>query len=108
MENGPVGEGGPSSAPSVWGMPPLVLSLLSQVPLQAGFRSRPVLGRLREFFIRLRLMVKKNIILEFLKTEYELSKTRSNTCPSACRLYFLFTFEKTSNDVKFHVVFVNY
>ena len=42
----------------------------------AGFQSRPVLGRLRlrEFFIRsrLRLLVKENIMLEFLKTGYEL------------------------------------
>ena len=68
-----------------------------------GFRSRPVLGRLR-----LRLLVKDNIILEFLKTDYELSKTRSNTCPSTCRSYFMFTLEKTSNDVKLHVIFVNY
>ena len=39
------------------------------VPVKPGFRSRPVLGRLqlREFFIRsrLRLLVKKNMILEF-------------------------------------------
>ena len=44
--------------------------------------------RLREFFIRsrLRLLVKENIILEFLKTDYELSKTRSNTCTSTCRM----------------------
>ena len=34
---------------------------------QAGFRSRPVLGRLR-------LLVKENIIFEFFKTDYELSK----------------------------------
>ena len=80
--------------------------------IAAGFRSRPVLGRLRlrEFFIRsrLRLLVKENIILEFFKTDYELSKIRSNTCTSTCRSYFMFTLEKTSNDVKFHVIFVNY
>ena len=32
------------------------------------------------FFIRLRLLVKENIILEVFKTDYELSKIRSNTC----------------------------
>ena len=58
--------------------------------------------------LRLRLQVKKNIILEFYKTDYELSKIRSNTCTSTCRSYFMFTLEKTSNDVKFHVIFVNY
>ena len=61
-----------------------------------GFRSRPVFGRLR-------LLVKENIILEFLKTDYELSKIRSNTCTgtgtSTCRSYFMFTLEKKSNDV---------
>ena len=62
------------------------------------------------FFIRsrLRLMVKENMILEFLKTDYKLSKIRSNTCPSTCRSYFMFTLEKISNDVKFHSIFVNY
>ena len=68
--------------------------------------------RLREFFIRsrlrLRLLVKENIIFELLKTDYELSKIRSNTCTSTCMSYFMFTLEKTSNDVKFHVLFVNY
>ena len=71
--------------------------------------SRLVLGRLRlqEFFIRswLWLLVKENIILEFFKTDYELSKIRSNTCTSTCRSYFMFTLEKTSNDIKFHVFF---
>ena len=42
---------------------------------QAGFRSRPVLGRLR-------LLVKENKSLDFFKTDYELSKIRSNTCTS--------------------------
>ena len=42
------------------------------------------------------------------KIDYKLSKLRSNTCTSTCRSYFLFTLEKTSNDVKFHVIFVNY
>ena len=66
----------------------------------------------RNFFIRsrlrLRLLVKENIIFEFLKTDYELSKIRYNTCTSTCMSYFMFTLEKTSNDVKFHVLFVNY
>ena len=70
---------------------------------KAGFRSRPVLGQLR-----LRLLVKENMILEFLKTDYKLSKIRSNTCTSTCRSYFMFTLENTSNDVKFHSIFVNY
>ena len=43
-----------------------------------------------------------------LKTDYKVSKIRSNTCPSRCRSYFMFTLEKTSNDVKFHYIFVNY
>ena len=43
-----------------------------------------------------------------MKTDYELAKTHSNTCPSTCISYFMFTLEKTSNDVKFHVIFVNY
>ena len=43
-----------------------------------GFRSRPVLGRLR-------LLVKENIILEFFKTDYEQSKIRFNTCTSTYR-----------------------
>ena len=66
--------------------------------------------RLREFFIRsrLRFLVKENKMLEFFKTDYKLSKIRSNTCTSTCRSYFMFTLEKTSNDVKFHVIFVNY
>ena len=53
---------------------------------------------------------KENIDLDFFKTDYELSKIRSNTCTSTCRLYFMFTLEKKSksNDVKFHVIFVNY
>ena len=42
------------------------------------------------------------------KTDYELSKIRSNTCTSTCRSYFKFTLEKTSNDVENHVIFVNY
>ena len=77
---------------------------------KARFRSRPVLGRLRlrEFFIQLRLLVKANIIFGFFKTDYELSKICSNTCTSTCKSYFMFTLEKTSNDVKFHVIFVNY
>ena len=36
------------------------------------------------------------------------SKIRSNTCPSSCRSYFMLTLEKTSYDVKFHSIFVNY
>ena len=76
--------------------------------IMAGFRSRPVSGRLREFFIRSRLLVKENMILEFFKTDYKVSKIRSNTCPSTCRSYFMFTLEKTSNDVKFHSIFVKY
>ena len=45
------------------------------VPNTAGFRSRPVLGRLREFSIRsrLQLLVKEKIMLEFFKAVYELS-----------------------------------
>ena len=89
-----------------------VLVHLSMRRSYTGFRSRPVLGRLRlrEFFFRsrLRLLLKENIILDFFKTDYKLSKLRSNTCTSTCRSYFLFTLEKTSNDVKFHVIFVNY
>ena len=54
------------------------------------------------------LLVKENIIFEFLKTDYQLSKIRSNTCTSTCRSYFMFTLEMTSNDVKFHEIFVNY
>ena len=38
---------------------------------------------------------KENIILELLKTDYELSKLRSNTCTSTCRSYSMFTLEKT-------------
>ena len=85
-------------------------SLLHNPQRISGFRNRPVLGRLqlREFFIRSQLLVKENMIFEFLKTDYELSKIRSNTCTSTCRSYFMFTLEKTSNDVKFHVIFVNY
>ena len=30
------------------------------------------------------------------------------TGTSTCRSYFMFTLEKTSNDVKFHSIFVNY
>ena len=81
---------------------------------QQGFQSRPVLRRLRlrECFIssrlRLLLLVKENIILEFFKTDNELSKIRSYTCTSTCRSRFMFTLEKTSNDVKFHVTLVNY
>ena len=62
------------------------------------------------FFIRsrLRLLVKEKIIFEFFKTDYELSKIRSNTCTSTCWSYFMFTVEKTSNNVKFHVIFVTY
>ena len=56
---------------------------------EAGFRSRPVLERLRlrEFSTRswIRLLVKENIILEFFKTDYELSKIRSNPCTSTYR-----------------------
>ena len=79
----------------------------------AGFRSRPVLGRLRlqEFFIGSQPAPapgKREHDLEFLITAYELSKINSNTCTSTCRSYYMFTFEKTSNDVKFHVIFVNY
>ena len=70
--------------------------------LESGFRRRSVLGRLRlrEFLIRsrLRLLVKENIILEFLKTDYKVYKIRY-TCPSTCRPYFMFTLKKTSNDV---------
>ena len=47
-------------------------------------------------------------IFEFLKTDYELSNTRTNTCPSTSRSFFMFTLEKISNNVKFHVIFVNY
>ena len=42
------------------------------------------------------------------KTDYELSKIRSNTCTSTYRSYFMFTLEKTSNEVKFHVICLNY
>ena len=61
------------------------------------------MGRLRNFFIRsrLRLLVKDNIILEFYETDYEFSKIRSDTCTSTCRSYFMFTLEKTSNNVNF-------
>ena len=65
-----------------------------------GFPSRPVLGRLR-------LLVKEKIILEFFKTYNELSKIHSNTFTRTCRSYFMFTVEKTSKYVKFHVIFVN-
>ena len=41
-------------------------------------------------------------------TDYKVSKMRSNTCPSTCMSYFMFTLEKTSNDAKFHSIFVNY
>ena len=44
----------------------------------AGFRSWPVLGRLREFSTRSQLPVKVNIVLDFFKTDYELSTIRSN------------------------------
>ena len=53
-----------------------------------GFRSRPVLRRfwLRESSTRsrlqLRLLVKENKSLDFFKSDYELSKIRSNTCTS--------------------------
>ena len=66
---------------------------------QQGFQSRPVLRRLRlrEFFIpsrlRLLLLVKENIILEFFKTDNVLSKIRSYTCTSTCRSRFMFTLE---------------
>ena len=50
---------------------------------------------------RLRLLVKEKKILEFLKTEYKVSKIRY-TCPSTCRSYFMFTLEKTSNYVPFN------
>ena len=71
----------------------------------ACFRAAPGI-----FFIRsrLRLLVKDNKILKFCLTDYKLSKIRSNTCTSTSRPYFMFTIEKTSNDVKFHVIFVNY
>ena len=64
--------------------------------LHIGLKSRvlePVcLGRLQEFSTRSRLLVKENIILEFFKTYYELSKILSNTCTSStCRSYFMFT-----------------
>ena len=81
----------------------------SMVSEPACFGAAPAPGI---FFIwsRLRLLVKENIILDFFKTDYELSKIRSNTCTSTCRLYFMFALEKKSksNDVKFHVIFVNY
>ena len=44
----------------------LARPILQFIFLEAGFRSRPVLGRLR-------LLVKENIIFEFLKTDYNLS-----------------------------------
>ena len=37
---------------------------------------------------------KREHILEFFKTDYELFKIRSNTCTSTCRPYFMFTLEK--------------
>ena len=78
---------------------------------KAGFRSRPVLGRLRlglwelSTRSRLRLQVKENM-LEFFKTDYELSKIY--TCTGTYRSSFIFTLENTSNEVKFHVICVNY
>ena len=74
------------------------------------FKSGWIPDRDGNFFIwsRLRLLVKENMILEFFKTDYIVSLIRSNTCPSTCRPYFMFTLEKTSNDVKFHAIFVNY
>ena len=56
-----------------------ILNVQVQYVYTPGFRSRPVLGQLRllEFFIRSRLqprlLVKENMILEFLKTEYKVS-----------------------------------
>ena len=59
---------------------------------------------------RLRLLIKENIILDFFKTDYryELSKILSNTCTSTYRSYLMFTLEKTSNVIKFHIICVNY
>ena len=58
---------------------------LSRVSEPASFGAAPAPG-IFFFRSRLRLLVKENIILEFLKTDYELSKTRSNTCTSTCRM----------------------
>ena len=48
--------------------------------LAQGFGAGLFWGGSGNFVIRSRLLVKENIILEFVKTDYELSKIRSNTC----------------------------
>ena len=70
-------------------------SIVGRVSEPASFGAAPAPGI---FFIwsRLRVLVKENMILEFLKTDYKVSKIRSNTRPSTCRSYFMFTLEKTS------------
>ena len=70
--------------------------------MQTGFRNQSVQGRLRlrEFFIRsrLRLLVKENKSLDFLKLTTNCPNyVLTCTCTSTCRSYFMLTLEKMSN-----------
>ena len=61
---------------------------------------------------------KENIILEFFKTDKELSKIPVHSNAYTIHMYryqyitygsyFMFTLEKTSNEVKFRIICVNY
>ena len=61
----------------------LARPILQFIFLEAGFRSRPVLGRLR-------LLVKENIIFEFFKTDYNLSNIRLTHVPVYIYIYISF------------------